>query len=141
MTTTDAILFLLENNLNFRAEVGLNDARAILSKFKKYNSIPSYLPSMVDRIKDLIGPVNFGKDNPNNGFWHNIKFSIGNESSLVIYVEVRGVYRPKDDPNAIRGVLESMGSYFCADEVDCELQTIEFGSSKKTNVIARFLWD
>lgn len=142
MNTVEAVSYLLETNLNFRVEVGLNEAKQILAKLEKYNEMPDDLEKIVDRIKSMIGPIDFGKENPNNGLWNNIKISIGNESSLVIYVDVNCFYRVGSDPKKIKADLESIGRAFSADENNVEIKLPEpFMNQKMIHVRARYWWD
>lgn len=139
LSTADAVSFLLENSLNFRVSVPLEDAKKILRSFKRYNEIPSNLPEIVEAVKLAIGPISFpdvgGRPNPNNGSFHHIRFSIGNEGSLVIYVEVSSFYfgqHPEKIQKVVRS-LQAVGQKFRADENDVE--------GNETSILARFWWD
>lgn len=135
LNTVGAVSFLLENNLNFRVSVSLEDAKEILRSFKRYNEIPSNLPEIVEAIKLAIGPINFGPQNLNNGGFHHIRFSIGNENSLVIYVEVSSFYfgqHPEKIQKVVRS-LQAVGQKFRADENDVE--------GNEASISARFWWD
>lgn len=142
MNTVEAVSYLLETNLNFRVEVGLNEAKQILAKLEKYNGMPDDLEKIVERIKSMIGPVKFlDKFNPNNGLWSNIKISIGNESSLVIYVDVNCFYRVGSDPKKIKADLESIGRAFSADENSVEIEAASPFDKRMVSVCARYWWD
>lgn len=141
MNTVEAISYLLENNLNFRAEVGLDNAKQILSKLRKYNGMPDDLEKIVDQIKDAIGPINFGAKNPNNGLWNNIKISIGNECSLVIYVDVNCFYQVGADLKKIKADLESIGRAFHTDENSVEIEAASPLDKRMVSVCARYWWD
>lgn len=135
LSTADAVSFLLENSLNFRVSVPLEDAKKILRSFKRYNEIPSNLPEIVEAIKLATGPINFGPQNLNNGGFHHIRFSIGNENSLVIYVEVSSFYfgqHPEKIQKVVRS-LQAVGQKFRADENDVE--------GNEASILARFWWD
>lgn len=136
----DATLAILAASLNCRVELPLDDARRVLGKFPVYDDIPSRIYLIVDEIKRAIGPVDFGGNNPNNGSYSNISFSIGNEYSLVIYVKSRLFYRKNDKPAAQVAALKAIGNKFKADEVTVEVESNPIVAGHDV-VIARFWWD
>lgn len=133
MNTVQAVSYLLENNLNFRAELSLSDAAQVLQAFRPYNDIPEDIERIVDELCDKIGPINFGPENPNNGKFHNIRISIGNKSSLFIYIEMSHIYQKGRDFREYKPILEEIGGKFRADEIEVTQ------SERKT--AARFWWD
>lgn len=135
--TVDSVLYLLEHNLSFRVEVSLNEAASILKKFRSYNDIPKNLFCIVLEIRNLIGPIAFPGQNPNNGSFGNISFSIGNEGSLVIYIKSRLFYRPEDTASLHKSWLESIGNKYNADEIDVTIDDRGAGPT----VCARLWWD
>lgn len=132
-TTAQAVLTLLEASLHFRVAVTLTDAEAILRNFQHYNEIPANLADIVRDVRDKIGPIAFKGANPNNGCFDNVRLSIGNENSLVIYIESNLFYRPGDTPERQKAVLESIGARFNADEASIEVSP--------SSVKARLWWD
>lgn len=140
MDTIEAVSFLLENNLNFKVAVTLEDAYNILTEFRHYNEIPANLYGIVKDIKEKIGPISFAGNNPNNGKFDNITFKIGNESSLVIYIQSNLFYRRADKPELHKAILESLGCKYKADEVDVEINVHPMDSQMVT-VSARLWWD
>jgi hypothetical protein len=133
MNTVQAVSYLLENNLNFRAELSILDAVQVLQNFQPYNDIPEDIEKIVGALCDKIGPVNFGPGNPNNGKFHNIKIFIGNESSLVIYVEIIHSYQVGRDSREYKSILEKIGRKFKADEIGV--------TQDERKTVARFWWD
>ena len=129
----DTVLTLFNQSLHFRVEVPLDDARVILQKMGKYNDIPENLASLVDDLKQKLGPIEFGNNNPNDGKFHNITFMIGQESSLVIYVTSHLFYRKHDSIGQHEAMLEVLGARYHADEVDV--------TREDDTVSARFWWD
>lgn len=132
MNKIEAVSFLLKNSLNFRVELSLDEMFHVLNQFERYNGIPNYIAEIADDIAEEIGPIKFAGDNPNNGRFDNIKFFIGNESSLVIYVEVIHAYQ-KRDFREYKPILGSIGRVFKADQITV---TEEMGRT-----VARFWWD
>lgn len=131
--TVQAVQTLLENNLNFRVQVTLEDAQVILSEFLVYNGMPDSMDGLVDRVKLAVGPMNFGPNNPNTGNFDHIRFSIGNENSLVVYVEVAGAYL-KGQGISVAAKLERVGDAFSADEISNEIDGLG-------GVSVRLWWD
>lgn len=132
MTLPETVLYLLEHCLQFRVELTLDEAQTVLRQFKRYNEILDTLPRLIDDLRRDIGPIAFPGQNVNNGRFDNIKVSIGNEGSLVVYVCIITAYR-KDNPARQVGVLKTIGETYNADEIDVSEGT---GSVK-----ARFWWD
>jgi hypothetical protein len=140
MNTTDAIQHLLDHNLQFRAKVTIEQATQILGQCQIYNEIPDTIGNLPQAIANGIGPVDFGRENPNNGTFVNLEISIGNEYSLVIYVQSHTFYRKGDTPERQKEVLEAIAREYRADEVDVSIsdQPIIDGAHVVT---ARFWWD
>lgn len=139
MNTVEAVSYLLEHNLHFRAEVSLDDATEVLRKFRHYNEIPDTIGLLPKAVADGIGPVDFGGDNPNNGTFINLDLFVGNEYSFVVYVQSSPSYRKGDTPERQMEVLEKIGRDFCADEVTVE--TIPGFAGGAASLRARFWWD
>lgn len=139
MNTVDAVTHLLEHNLNFRVALKLDQATEVLSKCSIYNDIPSTIGALPKIIADRIGPTDLGGDNPNNGTFCNLEFSLGNEHSLVIYVRSDVFYRKGDSAERHKKLLEKVGREFCADEVTVEIHPSMVGGAP--TVKARFWWD
>lgn len=133
MDKIEAVSYLLKNSLHFRAELMLNEMFHVLNQFQRYNDIPDNIAEIADRVANKIGPVKFADGNPNNGKFHNIKFFIGNEGSLVIYVEVIHSYQKERDFREYKPILEAIGEAFGADEITVE--------EKMGRTVARFWWD
>jgi len=129
----DTVLFLLETNLHFRVSLPLPEAKEVLRNLPKYNEIPHNLHEIIEGIKQTVGSVDFGPKNPNTGGFDNVRIEIGNERSLVVYVDAVTAYRPNDEHAVTVSNLESLGIKFKADEINVE-HTL--GSVK-----ARFWWD
>jgi hypothetical protein len=129
----ETVLFLLESNLHFKVSVPLPEAAEILRLVPKYNEIPSNLSRLVEKIQLAIGPIDFGAANPNTGSYHNIRFCIGNEYSLAIYVSSPKAYRPLDNHAVTASLLQTIGKKFGADEV-----TVDHSGA---SIEARFWWD
>lgn len=122
LTTVDCVNRLLETNLNFRVHVSLEDLGQILASFQVYNGMPDTLLPMVGAIKEAIGPMQFPGDNPNNGSFDHIRVSIGNEGSLVMYVELATAYI-KGRELEVASKLEMLGKKFNCDECTMERQS------------------
>lgn len=133
MDKIEATSFLLENSLHFRVELTLNEMFHVLNKFQRYNDIPDNIAEIAERVADKIGPAKYAGDNPNNGKFHNINFFIGNEGSLVIYVEVIHSYQKERDFREYKPILETIGEAFGADEITV--------TEERGRTVARFWWD
>ena len=138
-TIIDAVSLLLEKSLNFKVKVSATDATEILKKFNPYNDIPKTIAHLPDAILRKIGPTNFKGDNPNNGRFDNIKIWIGNESSLVIYVESMTFHRQKESGLLQVAALKTIGRMFNADEIKTEIEVLDNNMGEL--VKARFWWD
>lgn len=139
MNTVDAVSYLLEHNLHFRAKVSLDDATEVLRKFPCYNEIPTTIWHLPQVIAEAIGPTDLGGDNPNNGTFCNLEFSLGNEHSLVIYIRSDVFYRKGDSADRQKKLLWGIGRTFFADEVTVEIHPSMVGGAP--TVKARFWWD
>lgn len=139
MNTSEAVLFLLANNLHFAAQVELETATEILDKFPIYNEIPATISELPRALANAIGPVDFGGDNPNNGDFSNLRLKIGNESSLVVYIESRTCYRRGDTPERQKAAIEAVAAAYRADEISVEIETYELMEAH--TVKARLWWD
>lgn len=92
----DIVLALDKKSINY--QVSFDPARALefVGHADAYNGFTKDdLYKFINRINDLIPPMNFplvnGFPNPNNGRTHHT-FSIGNEGSRVIYLEIVKAY-------------------------------------------------
>jgi hypothetical protein len=138
METIAAVTHLLNANLHFRVQVTLEQATNILTKFQPYNGIPNTIEKLPQEIAAAIGPIDFGRENPNNGLFDNVEISIGNEFSLVLYVKSNTFYRKGDTAERQKLVLEGIARNYRADEVHVTIEPAYGGAHL---VKARLWWD
>jgi hypothetical protein len=141
MNTAEAVLFLLENNLNFAVQVELDQATEILGKCSIYNEIPDTISELPRALANAIGPVDFGGDNPNNGGFSNLRLKIGNEGSMVVYLDSNTFYRKGDSPERQKAAIEAVAATYKADEITVEIKTYELMGRDAATVKARLWWD
>lgn len=130
---------LLEQSIDFRVNVSPQDLYEILSTFRVYNDIPRNIADIAKDLQKEIGPISFGGQNSNNGSFHNLRIRIGNEDSLVLYVESNLFYRKGDCAARHEAVLKTIGKKYKANEIDVE--TVPLDPLQSQMVKARFWWD
>lgn len=140
-TTTEAVLFLLKTNLHFAVQVELDQAVEILSRFSIYNEIPDTISKLPRALANAIGPVDFGEDNPNSGGFSNLRLKIGNEGSLVVYLDSNTFWRKSDTPERQKAAIEAAADAYKADEISVEIKTYELMGRDAAIVKARLWWD
>lgn len=141
MNLQKAVLLLLRINRNFRVEVPFGIARTILRDCEKYNNIPTDIRELPRAIQHAIGPVDFGTPNPGNGGFHNLSIKIGNEDSLVIYIESNTFYRVEDKPERQKAAIEAVAKRFKADEIDVTIENFGDLGNSTAIIKARLWWD
>jgi len=115
----EAVKVLLERSLSFKVKVNFDQLKEVLTSFVPYNFIPENIKEIGDEVKKVILPQDYGKDNPNTGGYDHVTFHIGNEHSLVFYVNVN-VKACKMDISDVKKKLERIGKKFHADEISFE---------------------
>lgn len=135
--TSSLVSSLLEINTDFCVSVSVEELGEILRNFRVYNEIPANLANLANDLQKEIGPTSFGGQNPNNGSFGNLRVHVGNEGSLVIYVESNLFYRKGDSSGRQAVVLHAIGERYKADEIKVEEKDSWGGPVVK----ARFWWD
>jgi hypothetical protein len=131
-----AVLHLLEWSCQFRVDdLTLEETREILTRMRRYNNIPADIGELPYAVRRGIGPVIGFKSEPENGTCHNLKFTVGNEGSLVVYVRSQLNKRQGDTFERQTAVLLDIGRRFNADEVDAN-EDLASGI-----LTARYWWD
>ncbi len=115
-----AVLSIFEESLHFRVNVPVLEATEILSRLEKYNFIPANLPTIVQAIQNAAPVTSVG----------DIRISVGNEYSLVIYVQV---LRAQDAEQA-KAKLEKVAKKYGTNEFNVE-------DSFSGSFTARLWWD
>lgn len=120
-----AVVALLMRNGKFRVQLTPAEATLALELYKKsgtfpYNGMPANMPEIIHAISTASGKVNFpdinGKPNPNTGSQCHMNISIGNEGSLVIYVQIVTTYPVTKPYGELLTDLQSVGERFSAQE-------------------------
>lgn len=133
-----AVATLLDVSTSFRARVEIEKVKGILENFQTYNFIPDNISRIGEEIMKTVGPTKFSQpDNPNNGNFRNIDFYLGNEGSLVMYVNVKMSHLFGKNASDVQANLQVIGEKFGADEISVKI-TESFGDKY---VEARFWWD
>ncbi len=136
--SAQAVAVLLKNCLDFRAELTLEEASAVMHSFERYNAIPRKITDIFFDLQKEIGPCVL-PDNPNNGSFINLNVWIGNERSLVIYVTSRVSARHGDTVEQHINKLKNLGYRYKAESYEAEeIKNTAFPSLK--TVSARFYW-
>lgn len=84
----EAALFIDRLSQQYQIQFTPAEAREFVAQADDYNKFEKAdLVRLVEKINEMIPPMDFGSTNPNTGRPHH-RFIIGNECSRVIYVEV-----------------------------------------------------
>ena len=134
----EAILTLDALSLNFRVELTPEQFVQLAPLLPKYNEMDEWTFGDLARFIDERAPrMRFGEGNPNNGR-HFVEVLVGNESSRVVYVRMRGAYMgaPRQaELDDFIGVLELRARQAGAQEFTVEREN-DVGTTT-----ARIWWD
>jgi hypothetical protein len=134
-----AALVLDEHALRYQVELTPDEAIDFAANLRDYNeATASRLTALVQRINDLIPPMDFGllngEPNPNNGRPHHT-FRMGREYSRVLYVCIVKSYLPRDyDWAELVSTLDFYARHAAADEHG-------LSQTSPTSITFRVWWD
>lgn len=140
MTKVDAALALGEQSDRWLVELRPEEALEFVRRAGAYNAFaPEDLAELVQAINALVPPMKFAGANPNNGRPHHT-FSVGNEGSRVVYLDVRKFYLKEGyqgkpfDYDGLAAALKELGT---------RANAVEFWTTKNDehSFVYRFWWD
>lgn len=129
MNLNKTLLDLDKQSIHWKVELDPEQTLQFVSEADAYNGFTQDdLVKLVKSVNEIIPPMKFPGENPNNGKTHH-KFIVGNECSRVIYLQIIKTYLPKDfDYTNLIVRLSEIGAKANADEND--LHENENGSFK-----------
>lgn len=112
-----ATLLLDTYSNHYQVEMRPDEAMEFTAALDDYNGFdPDRAVKLIERINDLIPPMQFGSGNPNNDKPHHT-FRVGREYSRVMYLDVVKAYMPiNHDYAKLAGKLGRLGNDVNADE-------------------------
>jgi hypothetical protein len=110
-TTLSLVRQLLEKSLNFRVELNPEETQKLVETMPIYNRMTSKgMSQLIKNINKRMPRMDYGPTNPNTGHTFHT-FHVGNENSLVIYVELIGYYIEKLTPQERQKLCLDIKSY------------------------------
>lgn len=139
MKEKSQVLFWLFNNcLQFRVHVKNDEARDLSQYLPALTESGKTLADFVAELETIFGFLSYGPGNGNSGGSDHYRIFVGNEYSMVIYVDLVESYKTTRTTTVdeMRKKLEKLGKKYGCDEIS--VKPDEHGGD---NTECRFWWD